>query len=164
MTNQEMLPIRRFLQTMDVVRREGEHLDYSRGRVFGQPVDAQWVRKLEAAPELAERLEAFVSRFGRMQDTMASKLFPRLLQAQAEQTDTLLETLNRLEKLGLLESVDQWLEARNLRNRLVHEYVEDMAKFKQDLKLARDYCAMLSRTNQRIADYAANKMNIAPST
>jgi len=25
-TNQEILPIRRFLQTLDVVRREGEHL------------------------------------------------------------------------------------------------------------------------------------------
>jgi Fe2+ transport system protein FeoA len=59
-----MLPIRRFLQTMDVVRREGEHLGYSRGRVFGQPVDAQWVRELEAAPELAERLEALAESTG----------------------------------------------------------------------------------------------------
>jgi hypothetical protein len=68
-THHEMLPIRRFLQTMDVVRREGEYLGYSCGRVFGQPVDSQWVRDLETALELAERLEAFVSRFGRMQDS-----------------------------------------------------------------------------------------------
>ena len=45
---------------------------------------ADWVRGLASAPELAEQLEAFVSRFGRMQDTIADKLIPRWLMGLAE--------------------------------------------------------------------------------
>lgn len=70
------LPIARFLQTLEIVAREGKHLSYSWNSLFSQKIDAEWVRNLEHAPEIAERLEAFVSRFGRMQDTMADKLFP----------------------------------------------------------------------------------------
>ena len=67
---------------------------------------------------MAERLEAFVSRFGRMQDTIADKLLPRWLLAQAETPGSQIETLNRAEKLGVLPDVEQWLEARKLRNHI----------------------------------------------
>lgn len=161
MTQHEMLPIRRFLQTMDVVWREGEHLGYSRGRVFSQPVDAQWVRQLEAAPELAERLEAFVSRFGRMQDTIADKLLPRWLQALAESTGSQIENLNRAERLGVIESVERWLEARKLRNRLVHEYMENPNSFAEDLMLAHEYTDLLIDTFNRVRVFASNRMGLA---
>lgn len=161
MTQHEMLPIRRFLQTMDVVRREGEHLGYSRGRVFSQPVDAQWVRELEAAPEMAERLEAFVSRFGRMQDTIADKLLPRWLQALAESTGSQIENLNRAERLGVIESVERWLEARKLRNRLVHEYMENPNSFAEDLMLAHEYTDLLIDTFNRLRVFASNRMSLA---
>jgi hypothetical protein len=128
------LPTTRFLQTLEVVALEGKHLPYSWQRLFSQPVDLAWVRNLEQAPEIAERLEAFVSRFGRMQDTMADKLLPRWLQALAETPRSQIETLNRAERLGVLSSVEQWLEARYLRNRLVHEYVRDAALFAEDIR------------------------------
>jgi hypothetical protein len=160
-THHEMLPIRRFLQTMDVVRREGEHLAYSRRRVFGQPVDAQWVRELEAAPELAERLEAFVSRFGRMQDTIADKLLPRWLQALAESPGSQIENLNRAERLGVIESVERWLEARKLRNRLVHEYMENPNSFAEDLMLAHEYTDLLIDAFNRVRVFASTRMGLA---
>ena len=71
------LPVERFLQTLEIVAREGKHLSYSWNSLFSQTIDAEWVRNLEHAPEIAEQLEAFVSRFGRMQDTVADKLLPR---------------------------------------------------------------------------------------
>jgi len=83
------------------------------------------VRQLDAHPELAERLETFVSRFGRMQHTIADKLLPRWLQALAETPGSQIETLNRAERLGVLASTEQWLEARKLRNHWVHEYMDD---------------------------------------
>lgn len=70
-----------------------------------------------------------MSRFGRMQDTIADKLFPRWLLALAETPGSQIETLNRAERLGILNSTERWLEMRNLRNRLVHEYMTDSAKF-----------------------------------
>jgi hypothetical protein len=46
----------RFLETFEVVGREGEHLAYSLGRLSSLRIDAEWVRSLEHHPELAERL------------------------------------------------------------------------------------------------------------
>jgi hypothetical protein len=162
-THHEMLPIRRFLQTMEVVRREGEHLAYSRGRVFAQAVDAQWVSRLEAEPELAERLEAFVSRFGRMQDTIADKVLPRWLQALAEDPGSQIENLNRAERLGVIESVEHWLEARKLRNRLVHEYMENPSSFAEDLALAHEYTDLLVDAFNSVREFALTRMGISES-
>ena len=115
------LPVTRFLQTLAIVAKEGNHLAWSWNRLFSQPVDRDWVAGLEQDPARAEQLEAFISRFGRMQDTMANKLFPRWLLALAEVPGSQIEILNRAERLGVLASTEQWLEMRNLRNRLVHE-------------------------------------------
>jgi len=98
------LPVERFLQTLEIVAREGKHLTYSWNSLFSQMIDAEWVHNLEQDPACAERLEAFVSRFGRMQDTMADKLLPRWLLALAEVPGSQIETLNRAERLGVLTS------------------------------------------------------------
>ncbi|VAW41008.1 hypothetical protein MNBD_GAMMA01-797 [hydrothermal vent metagenome] len=155
-----LLPIDRFLYTLDIVSREGQHLIYSWGRLYSQTIDAPWVRNLDNNPEIAERLEAFVSRFGRMQDTMADKLLPRWLMTLAETPGSQIETLNRAEKLGVLENVEHWLEARKLRNRLIHEYMENEESFSEDLALAKEYSIMLITTYRRLRQYAIERMNI----
>ena len=71
------LPVARFLDTLEIVAKEGRHLSYSWNSLFNQKIDGRWVASLEQNHSCAEQLEAFVSRFGRMQDTMADKLFPR---------------------------------------------------------------------------------------
>lgn len=110
----------------------------------------------------AERLDAFVSRFGRTQDTIAGKLIPRWLNALAEEPGSQLEALNRGERLGVVEDVEQWLEARALRNRLVHEYMDGPRQFATDLSLAESYVDMLFTTWDRIRTYAEQRMNIPP--
>ena len=150
----------RFVQTLTVVAREKRHLVFSRERVFRESIGEDWVRSLEAEPEKAETLEAFVARFSRMQDTIAAKLLPRWLIAQAEEPGTQLEVLNRAERLGVLESAERWLEARSLRNRLIHEYMEDPAAFAQDLLLARQYCELLIDTYQRLLAFAKTRMGV----
>ncbi|MDD5383774.1 MAG: hypothetical protein PHG89_02690 [Gallionella sp.] len=152
------LPVERFLQTLEIVAREGKHLSYSWNSLFSQTIEAEWVRNLEQDPGCAERLEAFVSRFGRMQDTMADKLLPRWLLALAEVPGSQIETLNRAERLGVLASTERWLEARNLRNRLVHEYITDPARFAEDLMLAREYSLMLLDTFNRLRLDAMTRM------
>jgi hypothetical protein len=94
-TKTEGLPVGRFLETLEIVFREGAHLAYSWQRVYSQPIDSAWVRGLATNPEHAETLEAFVSRFGRMQDTIAGRLLPRWLLALAEMPGSQIEVLNR---------------------------------------------------------------------
>jgi hypothetical protein len=143
------------------VAREGRHLNYSWGRLFSQSIDANWVGRLEAEPELAERLEAFVSRFGRMQDTISGKLLPRWLMALAETPGSQIEVLNRAERLGVVMSTERWLAARQLRNRLIHEYMTDPNAFADDLLLAKGYTRDLIGTYNRVRDFAIARMHLA---
>lgn len=156
----ELLPVDRFLSTLKIVAREGEHLTYSWRRLFTQPINVAWVEQLPEHPELAERLEAFVSRYGRMQDTMADKLLPRWLQALAERPGSQIETLNRAERLGVLESAEAWLEARNLRNRMVHEHMTGAAEFAENLLLAKEYSLMLMSTYNRLRKDARQRLHV----
>jgi hypothetical protein len=160
MIDETFSPQERFLTTLAIVYREGQHLGFSWHRLFDQTIDAAWVAALDRDPERAERLEAFVSRFGRMQDTIATKLLPRWLVALAEEPGSQIETLNRAERLGVLESADRWLEARQLRNRLIHEYMESPSDFAANLQLARELSLLVMATYNRIREDAETRLGI----
>lgn len=148
----------RFLSLLETVRREGELLLKTDARLFKANLDAAWVERLEKEENLAERLDAFVSRFGRMQDTLGDKLIPSLLRSLAEKPGSALDNLNRAEKLGLLTSVVEWLDARNLRNRLVHEYMADAEEFATALNQAHAVVALLVATYNAINLFAHSRI------
>lgn len=153
----------RFL--LDTVEREGRHLIGTTGRLFSETINTAWIEDLDNQPALAERLDAFVVRFGRMQDTLGEKLIPELMRQMQETPGAVLDNLNRMEKLGLLASVVDWVEARNLRNRLVHEYMRDAAEFAQALLRARDLVPLLVDTYNRLCDYVQGHLpsgDVAP--
>ena len=67
------------------ITSECQHLPDTDGRWFGNLFTVEEAnKKIESAPILAERLDVFVSRFGRLQDTVGDKLPPALLTALAE--------------------------------------------------------------------------------
>ena len=72
-------------------------------------------------------VDQFVGRFAKLQDAMGAKLLPMILELTKEQgdLDAYLDKLNRLEKIGALPSVDEWLELREMRNAFAHDYPED---------------------------------------
>ena len=53
----------RFFSLLEIVQREGKMLLKTDARLFKSEVDAAWVERLKNEEDLAERLEAFVSRF-----------------------------------------------------------------------------------------------------
>jgi hypothetical protein len=109
-----------------VTEKECAHLLETDGRVFNAVFTVQDAQKMAADPLLAERLDAFVARFGRLQDTVGDKLLPSLLLALAEPVGPAIDNLDRAEKFGWIESADDWMEMRRLRNQMVHEYIEDI--------------------------------------
>ncbi|WP_291931502.1 hypothetical protein [Limnohabitans sp.] len=113
------------------------------------------LQHLQKDPVLAERLDAFVGRFGRLQDNLGDKLLPQLLDAMAEKTGAAIENLDRAEKLGWIESADVWLETRKLRNQMVHEYIEDMNILISALKAGHAFVPVLVTTAQRFAEQIA---------
>ncbi|NMG73797.1 hypothetical protein [Aromatoleum diolicum] len=108
-----------------VVRKEAGHLAATDRRLFAGGFTQEDAVRLESEPDLAERVDAFVGRFSRLQDTVGDKLLPVFLIALGETAGAAIDNLDRAERLGLLDSVDDWMVMRKLRNQMVHEYVED---------------------------------------
>ena len=97
----------------------------------------------ETTPALAEKVDAFVSRFGRLQDHLGEKLIPRYAQLVGEQYKTQIDVLVFAERAGILKSADDFLAARKLRNALVHEHMQDSQSFLDSLVLANTAAHML---------------------
>ena len=108
-----------------VSRRESDYLRQTDGRLFCPVLSLEQVSQLAAQPDLSERVEAFVGRFGRLQDTLGDKLLPALLALAGERPGAAIDNLDRAERLGWITSVDDWMSIRLLRNRMIHEYIED---------------------------------------
>lgn len=126
-----------------VVDREIHHLTYSASKIFYQPFTLELAKQLNANEELAEQLEAFVSRFCRLQDTLGDKLLPAWLDILEEKTYVAIENLDKAEKIGVLPSVELWLELRQLRNQMIHEYIEDLNLLVDALQTAYDNLSFL---------------------
>ena len=154
---------KRFWQIQRLVDKESLYLQDVAQRLFVQPVITQaWIENLITTPEGRDSLEAFVGKFSRMQDTLIDKLLPHCLAAVGEKTGSALDNLNRADRLGLLSNPDQWLAMRHLRNRLVHEYVEDKADLAAALNLARGMAAALLTAGQTIRGFAQEKFPDRP--
>lgn len=110
-----------------VIRRECKHLATTNSRLFDPGLTLEQVARLEEETDLAERVEAFVGRFGRLQDTLGDKLLPQVLAALGERPGAAIDNLDRAERLGWISSTDEWFGMRYLRNQMVHEYIEDPA-------------------------------------
>lgn len=119
-------PLARLRFLVGVVELEAQHLALTDQRLFTQPMTAERAASLRTQVQLGEQVDAFVARFGRLQDTLADKLLPTLLENLAEPLGTVIDNLVRAERLGWLRSVDEWLAIRKLRNRMIHEYVRDV--------------------------------------
>jgi hypothetical protein len=118
----------RFLCT--VAEREWELLAQVKARLFDKT-------KLTLNPETlatlsieqTEQLDAFVARFGRLQDTLGDKLLPALLIAGGDQPGQMFDNLDRAERYEWIESAGDWADSRQLRNRMIHEYIQDPSSY-----------------------------------
>ena len=86
-------------------------------------------RKASAKRDLTaadmDAFEALTSRYARVSDMLLQKLFRSLDAIELEDSGTLLDALNRAEKRGIIKSVNDFREIRELRNEIAHEYARD---------------------------------------
>ncbi len=146
----------RFLQITQLVEKETHHLQQIIQRFFESQdlITLEWLQsKLEQA-EGIDQLESFSAKFSRLQDTLGDKLLPLFLRLSAEPIGTAIENLYRAEKLGLIIDTAQWLGARQLRNFLIHEYIEDLTVLLESLEQAREMSIILINTANAIKAYA----------
>jgi len=129
-----------------VVDKEVRYLGQTVNRLFDEPFGMEKAQRLDDDEDLAERLEAFVSRFSRLQDTLGDKLIPQLLGALGERKATALDNLDVAERLGWLRSVEEWRAIRKLRNQMVHDYIEDLDILVSAVQTAEAFVPSLMQT------------------
>ena len=141
-----------------VVKKEAYYLQATDARLFSKALDVSDLQRIAQDALLAERLDAFVSRFGRLQDTLADKFLPTLLDAMAETRGAATENLDRAEKLSWLDSTDDWLVMRKLRNQMVHEYIEDLVILCDSLKAGHAFVKTLVKTADQFVAQADRRI------
>lgn len=134
------------------------------GRLFASPMDADRAATLAQDIELGERVDAFVARFGRLQDTVGDKLLPGILAWLAEPAGPAIDNLARAERLGWLESAAEWLSSRRLRNFMIHEYVRDMSVLADALHKGHLAVPLLEDTARTLANLVLSQPLNSPST
>ncbi len=140
----------RFL--VETVLAESALLLSTDARLFGVPMTPERVQSLRVDQDLAERVDAFVARFGRLQDTLGDKLLPRLLDWLAEPVGPAIDNLARAERLGLIRSGEAWMEARQLRNFMIHECVRDITTLASALQRGHGAVELLTNAAQQMAE------------
>lgn len=61
-----------------------------------------------------------------------------------------MDNLNRAEKLGLVGCAGIWLALRDLRNQMIHEYMEDPDKLTEALNKGHEHVSTLTADANRI--------------
>jgi hypothetical protein len=155
----------RLARLLDLVDREDHHLLAVRERLLADDctVSPGRVRGILDANTGIDRLESFGAKFGRMQDTIMDKLVPAFLTCAGENTGPAIDNLARLEKLGLIQQADDWLQMRYLRHRLVHEYIEKPDDLAPALQRACHFTDRMHDDYRNLRAYARDHLEILPS-
>lgn len=104
------------LIALELAEREAAHLRYTYRTLYAEPIDLAWVEALVAREDLAEKIDAFVGRFGRLQDHIGEKLLPAFARLLGEQPKSLLDVMAYSERIGWVAGAD--FPARHLTRRL----------------------------------------------
>ena len=108
--------------------------------------------------EQVQDIDQFILRYTKLQDTMGGRLFPAILSYLTEQFEDrpMLDKLNRLEKLGYIDNVENWQTVRNIRNKFAHDYPDEPDKNVAHLTVALESVSVLygilNTINKRLKD------------
>ncbi|SMN00946.1 hypothetical protein SPONN_2056 [uncultured Candidatus Thioglobus sp.] len=98
-------------------------------------------------------LEAYLKRFSSIQDFLGSKVFKSLLDISGISYNKMSEVLTIIEKEQII-NLDEWIEFRNLRNHLEHDYPDTLQRALNDLKQCVDSFAQMENIIQNVQKFA----------
>lgn len=109
--------------------------------------------------EQIKTIDAFLFRFIKLQDFMGDKLFKELLKKVGEYKDnmSLIDVLDKLEKLEIIEEADRWIDFRTVRNNITHEYPTNEEDIIEGIKLSLDYFKEIEKILKGISRYIKKK-------
>jgi len=97
-------------------------------------------------------LDAYLKRFASIQDFLGGKIFSLLLEIAGINNNKMSEVLSNIEKENIIDSLENWIELREVRNELEHDYPEELQEALNDLK----YCI---DNFEQLESYYLNSLN-----
>ena len=82
-------------------------------------------QKKEYTFEELESFDSLTSKFARTSDIFLQKIIRTIWALLHETQMPLIDVLNKAEKLSIIESSDQLIEIRDIRNQIAHEYLPE---------------------------------------
>lgn len=76
-------------------------------------------------PEEMDALETLCARFARSIDYLIRKVFRSIDDVEFENQGTLIDVVHNAEKRGLIESTEKMRLIKEIRNEIVHEYIQE---------------------------------------
>lgn len=76
--------------------------------------------------EEQESFDSLTSKFSRISDIYIQKILKTVLMIEREDWNTIIDMINLSEKLELINSAEELIMIRDLRNSIVHEYAEEI--------------------------------------
>ena len=84
------------------------------------------VEKLSKLPlDQVAFLDMMTMRFGKLQDIIGAKIFSLVLDLLGEDAASFIDKLNKLERLGYIDNANWWMDLREIRNQVMHDYPDD---------------------------------------
>ncbi len=110
-------------------------------------------RQLETAQKAL--LEAYLKRFSSLQDYLGAKVFKSLLDIAGISYSKMSEVLTLIEKEEIID-LDKWIELRNIRNELEHDYSDEIEEAIKDLKYCIDSFGYMQEVVKKVFEFARN--------
>jgi len=151
MNSKRLLLLQTELELMD---KATEYLRYSYERC--QAIENQENYTLD---EL-EHFESLTSRFARLSDLLIQKIFRLLEQIDLEESGTVRDRINRADKKELISSAEKFVDIRELRNNIAHEY--DSSAMLTIFTDVMHYCPELFNAVERVYRYSQKYVAALP--
>lgn len=109
-------------------------------------------------PQEKAILDAYLKRFSSVQDFLGAKIFPLLLEISGISTSKMSEVLYHIEKEEIIDSLENWIELREVRNELEHDYPEALEEALEDLKFCIDSLEIIENYYNNACSFARKYM------
>lgn len=133
---------------------EGAQIDYVSLKTV--PMDENFFKNYDNI----RIVNSFLFNFSKLQDKIGAKLFRTVLYEMKEIDEPnlpMIDILNLLEKLGILESAQEWEKLREIRNLLAHEYPFDEKERIENVQLALQGYESLKAIYERLKAFYSQK-------
>lgn len=121
------------------------NIDYE--LLIDETIDSEWFKNYDNQ----RIVNSFLFNYIKIQDKIGAKLFKNLLFSLKELDDfsiPMIDVLHLLEKLNIINSVEEWDKLREIRNVITHEYPFDIEERIDNIELSLEgYNILLSLFN-----------------